>query len=334
MRENAMKLSFRIISIGITLFVSLFVITSCVKHPASVEGGPSSPAIAVLPGDSEIIVARVNGVSLHKDALVGMMNKLIAVNKRASFSESREETRTKALDRLILEELAFQEATRQRLSLGEDVLDKALGMLKARLGSDESYKLFLEKEGLSEAELRSRIERGLLIQLIVDREVIKKTIIPEEDVRKEYERQKDRLTTPAKVTVEDVVLFLDRNDPALMTKANEILSKINADKDKDPKNLVADGTFVVRSLDIDKEKEPVLYDEALKLKPGELSGVIKTHDSVHIIQLTQYVPEKQMSFEEVKGALEQKFRVSAQKKRLLEWEQELKNSAQIETVDK
>lgn len=326
-----MKPGFRISCIMLIIFIMLVItFPGCMHKRASVAGLVSSSPLASLPGDKKIIVAKVNGAEITRYSLIDSMNRLSEINQRMSINEPRETTRKKALDQLVLQELALQEAARQGLLVEDAFLDRAMEQVITNFGHEEGYQIYLEKQNLTPVEFRGQVERSLIIQLIFDREVIKKTRVPEDDVRKEYERQKDRFLTPAKVTVEDVVIFLDQDDPALMTKANEILANIKADKDKDPKNLVADKTFIVRSLDIDKEKEPVLYDAALKLKPGELSGVIRTRDSVHIIQLTQYIPEKQLSYEEVKGSLEGKFRAEAQKIRRQEWERELKTGAKIE----
>jgi hypothetical protein len=116
-----------------------------------------------------------------------------------------------------------------------------------------------------------------------------------------------------------------------MKKANEVLKRINADKSKDPWSLVLDGTFIVRDVTIQKDGE--LYAAAKMLKPTKLSGVIKARDGLHIIKLKTYSPEHQLTFDEVKGSLEGKFKVEAQQKRLEEWERELRKDAKIDIKD-
>jgi foldase protein PrsA len=317
--------------LGISVFIAALGVSGCAKHPSGAENSAPSPVLT--PQEMrKIVVARVNGVGLHMDALVEQVNRMSAANQRDSSSGSREATRQKALDRLIFQELSVQEAKRQGLTLGEGGLDNAMAKLRAKLGHDEGYNNFLAKQNISEAELRSRVERSLLIQLVFDREVIRKVSVTEDDLRKEYERDRDGFITPEKIAVVDVIFFLKQDDPASLEKANKILAQVSADKEKNPKNLVADGTFIVRSLDIEKGLEPELYEAARKLKEGELSGVVRTHDSMHIIKLTRYTPESRMSFEEVKGSLEGKLKAAAQKKRSEEWEGELRKNAKIEIV--
>jgi len=328
-----MRSRFRLVGIMITVLAVAGLFTGCAPRRLSAGPVPALPPLAATPDDLKVIVAMVNGAEITRYSLIEVMNHMSAANERTSLSGSREETRKKALDRLIFEELAFQEARRQGLHVGEDALDRAMGTLRANLGSEEAYNTFIATKGISGEELRSQVERVLLLRLIDDQEVIKKTSVADEDVRKAYERHKDRFIVPGKVTVDDVVLFLDQDDPAAMAKANEILARINADKDQDPSNLAVDGTFIVQRIDLNKEKEPALYDAARKLKEGELSGVIRASDSLHIIRLTEYLPEKQKSYEEVKGRLEAELKVAAQKERRRAWDRELRKGAKIEILD-
>ena len=301
------------------------------RGPAAGPAAPLPPLVA-SPEDRKTIVAKVNGAAINSQSLIDVMNHMSAANERASIFESREEIRKKALDRLIFEELAVQEARRRGLVLGEGALDRGMATVRRNLGDEEAYKNFLASQGITDEELRSQVERALLLQRIIDQEVTRKAVVSDDAVRNEYGRQKDRFIVPAKATVDDVVLFLDQDDPASMAKANAIISRINADAEKDPAHLVPDGTFIVQRIDLDREKEPALSDAAQKLKEGEVSGVVRGSDSLHIIRLVKFVPERQKSYEEVKGQLEAKLKAAAQKKRRQEWERELRAGASIEIM--
>lgn len=327
-----MKSLFRSICIMALVFSAALIVSGCAKHTVSDEPIVPLTGPALLEA-KRTVVARVNGADITRYSLITMMNRIQAKNRETSSSESREKTRKKALDLLVLQELVFQEAVRQGLHVEQPNIDRAIANLKRNLGGEQQFQDFLAKETLTVEELRSQVERLLLIDLIIAREVRDKVSVPDDDIRHEYELQKGRYVTPGKITVVDVVFFLKQDDEASITKANEILAKINADQDKNPMNLVPDKTFIVRDLDLDKEREPALYNAARKLREGELSGVIKGSDSVHIVKLTKNTPEQQMSYEEVKGTLEGKLRAARLKERRQEWERELKKGAKIEQVD-
>jgi parvulin-like peptidyl-prolyl isomerase len=99
------------------------------------------------------------------------------------------------------------------------------------------------------------------------------------------------------------------------------------------RDLISDGTFTVQTRQIFKDKDPELYNEARKLKVGERSGVIQAGNAYHILQLDAYVPEKQLSFEEIKGPLKDRLKAERQVQRFQEWEGELKKDAKIEILD-
>jgi hypothetical protein len=324
----------RIRSLGMLIPFMLFALgaAGCAKH-APAPGQSPPRAVASEEEAKRVVVARVNGTDITLAQLRQIMNRLSLMNQHAPVPASPEEIRTRSLDQLVLQELALQEAARQGLRVDEMVVDSTMEKLIARLGHEEGYQAFLEKQHLTAAEFRSQVERSLLTQLIMNREVVAKAAVSEEDVRKEYERQKAGMVSPEKAAVVDVVFFLKQDDPASWTKANEVRERIIAEKDGDPMLLAPDGTFIAQELEIDKDKDPALLTEARKLKTGELSGVIRGSDSLHIIRLTSYTPEKQLAYDEARASLEASLKAEAQMKRRQEWEQELKKGAKIELLD-
>ncbi|MBI4685643.1 MAG: peptidyl-prolyl cis-trans isomerase [Nitrospirae bacterium] len=318
------------------------------KAPQTETGQTTQPAQQPQPSQEElekmkkgmeeakkIVVAKVNGANITMAIVVMLMNR-IASNRQLTPSMPPEEVakiNKEALSKLILQELAYQKAKAEGLKVETKNIDEAISNFKANAGAEEEYKKFLEAQQVTEEELRAQIERSLLLQRIFAKEVYGKVVVPEAEVRKEYEKLKDRYIKPEKIVVIDVIFLIKTDSEDSIKKTKEVLKKINDDKDKDPWKLILDGTFIVRDFEIPKDKDKELSEEAKKLKVGELSGVIKTSDSFHIIKLKEYSPEKQLTFEEVRGSLEGKFRAAAQQKRLEEWGEELKKEAKIEIIE-
>ncbi len=280
----------------------------------------------------KVVVAKVNGAEISMYALVKMMNR-IGVKKAATAPEDTEAVKKEALDRLILQELAWQKAQAEGLRTKKENIDTAIANLKENIGGDEQYRQFLEQENVTENDLRSQVERSLTLEAIFAKEVYQKVVIPGEELKKAYEREKGRYIKPEKVSVIDVYFFNKTGDESLIEKADSIRSRIQAEKDRDPWKLVLDGTFIVRNYELRKEKDGDLYEEAKKLKTDEISRVIKTADGVHIVKLREYSPERQLTLDEVRPNLEKQLRAAAQEKRLREWEQELRGPANIEIIN-
>jgi len=281
----------------------------------------------------KVVVARVNGDEVTMDALVKMMNRISAQEASADgASPDNEAMKQLALNRLVLLHLALQKAKADGLKADAKNVDNALENVKKNLGGEEEYKKFLEDQKVSEADLRSQVERSLTLELAYAREVYAKVVVPEDAIKKQYEKEKSKYVTPEKMRVTDVLFLPQDKEDAAMKNAKEVLKKIKADKEQDPWKLSLDGTFIVRTYDINKDKDKELYQEGKKLKVGKLSGVIKTSKALHIIKVKEYEPERQLSLDEVKGNIENALRVPAQDKRLQEWEQELRKNAKIEIV--
>ncbi|MEK6699971.1 MAG: peptidyl-prolyl cis-trans isomerase [Nitrospirota bacterium] len=318
---------------GILLVLAVSsTLPSCAKSPA-----PQQTAEQVQQARRDeakkIIVARVNSMTITMDSLVRMMNRLSVKNHGSQPADYMEEVKKTALDRLILQELAYQKARALGLNAEQKNIDDAIANFKANVGGEKEYADFLVKQGLTEADLRAQAERGLTLELIFAKEVNDKITVPQEDLKSEYEKEKGKYIMPEKMKVTDVVVFFKQDDDTARRKAAALLKKIRADKKKDPWSLVLDGTFIVRNLDVHKDKHREVYEAAKKLKPGKLSGVIKASDGLHIIKLLEYSPQRQLTFDEAKGSLEGKFRAPAQQKRLQEWGVELKKDAKIELLD-
>lgn len=324
-----MKAAIRItISMIIVLFATL-ITGGCAKTPPKSEPVPP-PAAEATPDLKKIVVATVNGVQLNMDSLINMMNRLGP--KEGGAPETPEEHKKRALDKLILQELAYQQAKAKGLAIGPDKIDMAIKNLKENVGGEQEYADYLAKRNATEKDLRADVERKLLIELDYSREVLAKVNIPDDVVKAEYEKEKHRFVLPEKISVIDVWV-LKNEGLASYKKATELLNKIKAEPKQDPyKSLTLDGSFIVRDLKVQKVQKE-LYDAAKKLKVGELSGVITMPNELHIIKLEKYSAERQATFDEVKEKVGLKFRVPAQEKRMQDWEEELKKDAKVVVMD-
>jgi len=320
------KVLFKIIgAAGVCLFCTMFAQGETIPAQGEAEGS---------------IIARVNGVGITLQSLDSLVN---LINMQQSMQhgmkpvnpEEKDANRKKALDRLILDELAWQKAKAEGFKADPSDVEKNLEGLKTKLG-DEAFKQMMEREHLTEEILRTRIERSLVIRLIFDKEVVEeasKILVTEDDLKREYEKEKTMFTMPEKIEVSDVVFFLEPEDPQSAQIAERVLEMILTDKDRNPFNLASDGNYAVYDTEVKKQKDPELYQVARKLQVGELSGVIIARDSLHIIKLKSYSPEIQVPFEKAKGYLETNLKTEALRNRALKWETELKKDAKIEIFE-
>lgn len=312
----------------LVLFAALAVTGCALRQPAAEHLQPS-PAAAKA-DTLTTVVAKVNNAELPMDALISMMNAL--PEKSGNPPETLEQRRQRALDSLVLLELAYQRAAALGLNVGLDKIETAMVNFKDAIGGEKEYREYLVRRSITEEALRSEVERKLTINLIYSREVEDTIAIPEAELKKAYEKDKQQLVQPEKVSIVDVYLIKDE-DKTSKKRADALLRRIQADPKQDPWKLVLDNTFMVRNLIVRQDRDKELYDAARQLKPQELSGVIKTPDSFHIIKLKEYSPERQLTFEEAKSKIEAALKGPYLEKRTQEWEQGLKKDAKIVLLD-
>jgi hypothetical protein len=279
----------------------------------------------------KIVVARVNGADISMYELIRAMNIIAPKYIKEGEQPAPEETskiRKEALDRLIFEELAVQQAIRDGINPRPGAVDDVVKQVRKNLGTEEAYKDYLNKHDLTEETLRRLIERSQRYEMITSNEIYRKVKVEEKTIKDEYEKEKSRYILPENFVVEDVSFLKGQDDEATKKKAEAILTAIKKNN-YDVWKLVLDGTFIVRQTRITKERNPEIYKTMAKMKVGDLSGVIKDRDGLHIIKVNKKEGPRQANFEEAKAAIEPELLVPAQDKRKEEWERELKKNAKI-----
>ena len=123
------------------------------------------------------VVAKVNGVDITMNDLIGKMNQ-IAPKYIARGHERTPEidqmVKQEALDIIIFRELAVQEAVRQGMKVTPAQVDETLQKIKANMGSEDQFNKFLDMTGETEESLRKGIERNQLFNMIVAEEIYHK----------------------------------------------------------------------------------------------------------------------------------------------------------------
>ena len=281
----------------------------------------------------KVIVARVNGAEINMFLLARAMDRVAAKHAKDETltPETTKKIQQEALDRLIFEELAVQEALKQGLNPAPEDIEKVVGQVKENAGSEQAYMEYLDKAYLTEDTLKKLIERSQRYELITAREVYGKVKVDEKVLQDEYEKEKGKFVLPDNFAVEDVLFLQGKDEEETRKKAGEVLETIRKN-DNDVWKLVLDGTFIVRKIKITKEKYPEIHKNMTDMKAGDLSAVIKDKDGYHIIKVVKKEPSRQLSFEEARGTIEPKFMIPLQDQRREEWDKELRKDAKIEIM--
>jgi peptidyl-prolyl cis-trans isomerase D len=159
-------------------------------------------------------------------------------------------------------------------------------------------------------------ERRSFQMLVVDAARVTQRInLSDDQLRRFYDQNKDQYRIPERVHVRHILLKTTDKPPAqvtaLETKAGDLLKQIKAGANfadlaqknsEDPGSAVKGGDlgWIVRDQTV-----KAFENAAFSLKPGELSGVIKTEYGFHIIQVLERQDARVRPFEEVKDQISQ-----------------------------
>lgn len=271
--------------------------------------------LLLVPGASaeilERVIVKVNGAIVTQSEFE---NRQVAAIQAARVGPERVEAFLRdsnarilqeAIDELILVQRADEIGVKARREYTDDVIGQI--RTENNIPDEEALRAQLRREGMTLSDLRRNIERSLLRQEVLRREVQPKVALTEADVRAEYERRKDEFTKPAQVHLLEILVPADAEDPAgaaagllARARAGEDFSALARAHSRAPSS--ATGGDLGR-LDV-KALAPAIRQAADGLRPGEMSAPIAGSDgSQRILKLVERSEEGVRSFDDVKADL-------------------------------
>jgi len=195
-----------------------------------------SLALAPAPGGAEIIervVAKVNGQIITLSEFQG---RQIAAAQAARVDPANigaflRQQNAKILQDAIDEILILQKAEDSGIRAPAEWIDESIEGIRKdnKITSDEQFQDALAREGLTLAELRQNIERGVLRRIVMQRDIQPKIEATESELRAEYEKLKaTQFTKPATVTLPELLVPEDAGGAAF---ARELAEKARAGED-------------------------------------------------------------------------------------------------------
>ena len=245
-----------------------------------------------------------------------------------------------ALDQLIDAEVLYQAGIKRDIKdLDKQVADK-VSSGKAQFATPAEYEAALKSNNITEKELTELVRKDLVINNLLEQEVVNKITIPDADVQKFYNENKDKFKMPETYHASHILIAVDPQAKAeekqkAREKAEAIRKKLVAGEDFaalakaesscPSKEKGGDlGTFGKGEMVAEFEKATAA------LKPGELSEVVETQFGYHIIKLVEKKDGGVAKFEEVKDKIANYLKQNATQKAVQDYIAGLKTKATIE----
>jgi len=270
-------------------------------------------------------VARVNGtVLMDRDLLREMFAIFPYARVHNGFPKAMEaDIRDGAMKMMIFEELVYQEAKRQNMTVPAARLSRALAEFRRQFPSTKEYQQFVQAEYHGSPQLlRTQIERSLLIDKFLSLEVTEKAVASVADAKSYYDQHAERFRIPESFSFQSISFLPPRNPTAAQARevhkrAEDALGQAEATRSYDEFGLLAEriseDDFRVMMGDhkaADRSKLPPSIVKALEaMQPGQVSNIIEFDANAYtILRLNAHLPAGMQKFQAVEESLREQLK--------------------------
>jgi peptidyl-prolyl cis-trans isomerase C len=309
---------------------------------ADTETKAAAPKAEVVAGGQEP-VARVNGVAITAQELKRAGKVLFSgQNGIAPPADQQKEIEKQTLSQLVSAELLYQAGQKLEIKDLEKQIDDKLAQGKARYGNDDGFAKAMKELDMQEKDLRDYTRRDLIISNFIEKTIVPKVTVSEEDARKFYDQNPDKFTKPEAVKASHILIGVDQKATAEEKKAAR--EKI----DKLRKELAGGADFAALAKGNSTcpssqqggdlgffgkgQMVPAFEVAAFSLKPGEISEVVETQFGYHIIKLTEKKTAEKVEFKEARPRIEDYLKNQKVGAAVNDYLTEARKTAKIETL--
>ena len=262
--------------------------------------------------------ALVNGAAISNKEVNRQMfaleQHLLSTQGTAIRPEMVPELRDKVLDELISKELLYQESLRQGIEVADSAVDERMAALKERFPDEETFQDEMKQMNLSEETLRFQIKKDMTVQELMEKEVLAKVHVSDEDSKRFYDGNPDLFREEEKVRASHILIRSEADtDPVSKDERRRRLEgvKERIEKGEDFAALAEEFSQCPSSEKggdlgyFERGRMVKLFeDAAFSMKPGEISDIVVTPFGFHLIKVTDRMEARTVSYEESKEGIQ------------------------------
>lgn len=317
--------------------------TAVAKHTVA-----NSPAANAGIQVNDRPVARVNGAVLTDRDLLREMFAMFpyAQQHGGAFPKDLEpQIRQGAIKMIVFEELVYQEAERRKMTIPPERIARAQMDFKRRF-SPREYQQYLDVECKGSAQvMRQRIRRSMLIDALLKSDVESKAAVSLAEAKAYYDKNPKSFEHNETFTIQTISIMPPPNsspeilkeaakraeDAARLAKATKTFKEFGLVAEK-----MSDDDWHVNMGDrkaVERAKlPPPVVEAALKMKPGEVSGLIQLGTNYTLFRLNAHTPAGKDKFETVKTEIRTNLQKSKNNVMRTELNQKLQKNAKVEVL--
>jgi peptidyl-prolyl cis-trans isomerase SurA len=271
--------------------------------------GPTSLSEAVV--DRVVAVVNQEPITLSEvEKRIPPLKEEVKTEDRLEKQERRQAVYRQVLEKLIEEKLIDQEVKKSGVKISSKDIEATVEQIKRRnSATQEDLEKALATEGLTLEAYKKQIEKSLQRQKLINWSVKVDEKAGEKELREFYQKNISRYRTNETYRPGQILFVIPKGATPeeireIRRKCQKVLDKIKKGEDFGEMALLYSQDASNRDrgdLGFFKKGEllPVFEREALRLKVGEVSGIIRTEFGFHIIKLLDRKGMDPLPFEEV-----------------------------------
>ena len=298
---------------------------------------------------SEALVDRVVAVVNQEIIMFSEVEKWSRSFQGEIQSEDRLERREriqevfrKVLEKLIEEKLIDQEAKKSGIKVTSKEIEGAIEELRRQNAVDqENFEKLLAAEGLTLEAFKKEIEKRILRTKLIQGAVKVESKVEEKELRDFYRKNMDWYRIHESYRTSHILFLVPKEATRdqireIRKKCQKVLEKIRGGEDFGEMVFLYSEDTVSRKdrgdLGYFKRGEllPTLEREAIQLRVGEVSGVIRTEFGFHLIKLLDRKGGEPPPFEEIKEKVQADYYNKEMEKAFQKFLSKLKEKSIIE----
>lgn len=294
-------------------------------------------AIAVTVGmrRGTAVAATVNGEVIYASALSGEVTAIalqygIDVKSKEGEKQRGEITRV-VLDQMIEQRLILQEARRVNALATDAQIDAQLAEIKRNFPSEADFQGALAQRGLTVNALRDRLRTNITVQNLVGK--VTSVSVTDAEVEQYFRQHRREYDQPEQVRASHILLESDAEARFVLARLRrgDKFEDLARQYSKDPgsKEQSGDLGFVSRGQLVGEFEKA-----AFTLRPGQVSGIVKTQFGYHLIKVTGRKDPQPANLAQVRDQIRAQLLSKKREAAFQTWLKRIKAQAKIKRFDR
>jgi peptidyl-prolyl cis-trans isomerase SurA len=275
--------------------------------------GPAALVLSLAAGcksntaPSPDVWAMVNGKEIKRDEVEKYYRTRISPEGQEPSQEEALSLKLNVIDELINNEILLERAKKLNLEASDGEVEDKFTELKSPYTEDE-FQRQLKDRGVTVEDLKNTVRRELSIQKLINREVVSKVTISDQDIAEFYNSNKPQFNVAEPQYRIAQIVVTPRKEPQVRNRKNDdatneaeaqrkvkmLMDRLNSGADfaqlamdysEDMNTAVTGGDLGYVPESALNQSDPALKKMVIGLKAGQVSQPIVLKDSIRILKL-------------------------------------------------